>query len=239
MDVITGQGLTQALEGVDVVIDVSDPMPGDDHADLTGTLTAAARNLVGACASQGVQRLVMLTIAGIEKPVFDRFPYYVAKRAAKEIVLNGPVPATIVKSTHWYEFATNPAVVICDDREVVVQDWLIQPIAVDTVADVLVEAALGQTHAPLSITGPRALRLPELTSKLLARRGDPRGVRAVQPALSALAIGALLASEDAVVLGPDVDTWLQTLAPAGAGSGSPAQQSTDLPPESTQDLTRV
>jgi hypothetical protein len=32
--------------------------------------------------------------------------------------------------------------VICNDREVTAQDWLIQPIAADTVADVLVEAAL-------------------------------------------------------------------------------------------------
>jgi uncharacterized protein YbjT (DUF2867 family) len=111
---------------------------------------------------------------------------------AKQIVLDGAVPATVVKSTQWYEFATNPAAVTGNDGEVIVEDWLIQPIAADTVADVLVEAALGQIHSPRTITGPDVMRLPDLTSKLLARQGDGRRVRAVQPQLPGLAAGALL-----------------------------------------------
>jgi nucleoside-diphosphate-sugar epimerase len=91
VDLVTGQGLLQALEGVDVVIDASNPMPADDQSDITDTLAAAAHNLVGACASHEIQRLVMLTIAGIQDPVFDGFPYYVAKREAQEIVLNSRV----------------------------------------------------------------------------------------------------------------------------------------------------
>ena len=225
VDVISGRGLFQALAGVDVVIDVSNPMPADGHASITQTVATATRNVVGACAARDIQRLVVLTIAGIEDPVFDGFPYYEAKRAAKDIVLDGPVPATIVKSTQWYEFATNPAAVSSPDGEVIVQDWLVQPIAADTVADVLVEAALSQTPAPRTITGPDAIRLPELTTKMLAQQGDNRRVRTVQPELAALASGALLASDGAVVIGPDVDAWLLTLSPAGtdgdsAGNGS-------------------
>jgi NAD(P)H-binding len=213
VDVTTGIGLLQALEGVDVVIDVSAPMPADDHGDLPETLTTAARNVVGACAAQGVGRLVVLTVAGIEQPVFDGLPYYVAKRAAEDVVLNGPVPATIVKSTNFLELATNPAAVTFNDHEVLVQDWLIQPIAADTVADVLVQAALAQSRLPRTITGPHAIRLPTLTSRLLAVQGDRRRVRAVQPALTGLAVGALLAPDHAIALGPDVDTWLDTFAP--------------------------
>jgi uncharacterized protein YbjT (DUF2867 family) len=212
LDVITGNGLSEALRGVDVVIDVSNPMPTDDYSEISDTLTTAARNVVDACTSHGIQRLVVLTNAGIERAVFDEVPYYVAKRAAKDIVLNSQVPATIVKSTQLHEFATNPTAVICSDREVVVQDWLIQPIAADTIADVLVESALAQTRTPRTVTGPDVIRLPQLTSKLLALQGDHRPVRAAEPALPALAVGALLAPGDAVVLGPDVDTWLQTLA---------------------------
>ena len=222
VDVVSGQGLRRALEGVDVVIDVSNPMPADGSSDITHTVATASRNVVGACAAQQIRRLVVSTIAGVEDPVFDGFPYYEAKRVAKQVVLDSPVPATIVKSTQWYEFATNPAAVNYHDGEVIVQDWLIQPVAADSVADVLVEAALGQAHLPRTVTGPSAIRLPELTSKLLARQGDDRRVRAVQPALPALAAGALLASDRAIVIGPDVDTWLQTLAPAGM-DGSPAE----------------
>lgn len=221
VDLITGHGLREALEGVDVVIDVSNPMPADADADFPDYLTTAYHNLVGACAAQGIQRLVVSTIAGIEDPVFDEFPYFVAKRAAEEVVLGGLVPATIVKSTQWHEVATNPKAVNLCDGEVVAQDWLIQPVAADTVADVLVEAALSQTRTPRTITGPEAIRLPELVSKLLASQGDDRRVCVAEPALAAFSRGALLAPDHAVVLGPDIDTWLATLASArGSSAGA-------------------
>lgn len=213
IDLLDGQDLSQVLKGVDVAIDVSNPMPPDGQSDIVETVSTAARRVMGACASAEVQRLVVATIAGIEDPVFDGFAYYEAKRAAKEILLDGPVPTTIVKSTQWYEFATNPAAVNASDGEVVVEDWLIQPIAADTVADVLVEAALGQAHKPRTITGPHPIRLPELTSKVLSRQGDSRAVRTVPPPVNGLATGALLATDHAVIVGPDVETWLSTLAP--------------------------
>lgn len=213
VDLFNGPELSQALRGVDVAIDVSNPVPPDGRSDISQTLATASRNIVGACARQDVQRLVVSTIAGIEDPVFDGFPYYEAKREAKDILLDGPVPTTIVKSTQWYEFATNHDAVTCNAKEVIVEDWLIQPIAADTVADVLIEAALGQSHTPRTITGPDTIRLPDLTSKLLAQQGDSRQVRTVEPAVAALGAGALLAPGHAVVVGPDVETWLQTMAP--------------------------
>jgi uncharacterized protein YbjT (DUF2867 family) len=215
VDVVTGAGLPEALHGVDIVIDVSNPRPEGDYlggTDIVDTLTAAARNVVGACTAHGIQRLVLLTIANVERPVFDGDPCCEGKRAAKSIVLNSQVPATLVTSTQFHEFATNPRAVICNDHEVVAQDWLIQPIAADTVADVLVEAALAQTRTPRTITGPHAIRLPQLTAKFLALQGDTRRVHTVRPVLPELASGALLAPHHAAVLGPDVDTWLQTLA---------------------------
>jgi hypothetical protein len=61
---------------------------------------------------------------------------------------------------------------------------------------------------------PDAIRPPDLTSKLLAQQGDSRQVRTVKSAVATLGAGALLAPGQSVV-GPDVDTWLQTLAPPG------------------------
>lgn len=221
IDLLTGHGLSEALTGVDIVIDVSNPDVSNANntaGDVTQTVITACRNLVGACAAQQVERLVVSTIAGIDNPEFDNVPYFVAKRAAEKLALEGPVAATTVKSTQWYEFATSPAAATFDDHEVVVEDWLIQPIAADVVADVLVEAALGQTRTPRTITGPQVIRLPLLVARLLAMQGDDRRVRAVQPIPNSLALGGLSAPDHAVVLGPDVDAWLQTLAPAGAMS---------------------
>lgn len=215
VDLLDGESLYRALKGVDIAIDVANPTAHDGHPTITSALTTASRNVMGVCSARGVQRLVMSTMAGIDDPVFDGLPYFEGKRAAKEILLDGPVPTTVVKSTSWYESASGPAgPVHCAGDELIVEDWLIQPIAADTVADVLVETALGQTHTPRTITGPDSIRLPELASKVFARQGDSRPVRVVQPAVPALAAGALLAPERAVVVGPDVETWLQTLPSA-------------------------
>ncbi|BBZ74017.1 NmrA family transcriptional regulator [Mycobacterium paraseoulense] len=215
VDLLDGAALYRALKGVDVAIDVSNPAPKDGQQNVTHTLTTASRNVMGVCAARDVRRVVLSTMACIDDPAFDGVPYFEAKRAAKDILLDGPVPTAVVKSTPWYESAAGPTgPVNCDGNEVIVEDWLVQPIAADTVADVLVEAALGQTYAPRTITGPEAIRLPELTSKIFARQGDSRRVRAVKPAIPALAAGALLASERAVVVGPDIDTWLRSLPPA-------------------------
>lgn len=215
IDLLSGEGLYRAFKDVDVAIDVSNPVADDGQPTNPQAFTTASHNLMGVCAAREVQRLVVSTMAGIDDPVFDGVPFFEAKRAAKEILLDGPVPTTVVKSTTWYESATGPAgPVTCDGDEVIVEDWLIQPIAADTVADVIVETALGQTPTPRTITGPNTIRLPELTTKVLAQQGDSRPVRAVQPAVGALATGALLAPDRAIVLGPDLDTWLRTQAPA-------------------------
>lgn len=223
VDLLDGESLYRALKGVDVAIDVSNPVPDDSQPSVTQALATASRNVMGVCSARGVQRLVVSMMAGIDDPVFDGLAYVEGKRAAKEILLDGPVPTTVVKSTPWYESATGPSgPVTCHGDEVIVEDWLIQPIAADTVADVLVETALGQSPAPRSITGPDTIRLPELATRVLARQGDRRPMRTVQPAVPALAAGALLAAERAVVVGPDVETWLQSLPPASGNGGEGA-----------------
>ncbi len=42
-----------------------------------------------ACSSQRVGHLVFLSIWGVENPVFDGFPYYLAKRAQEGLVAEG------------------------------------------------------------------------------------------------------------------------------------------------------
>lgn len=214
VDLLTGEGLDEALAEVDVAIDVSNAFPPDETIGLHEALTSATRNIVEACTTQQVGHLVYLSISGVDKPVFDDFPYYVAKRSQDGIVADSSVPATVVKSTQFHEFATNPSAVSFEDDEVRVEDWLVQPVAADTVADVLVEAALDSPGTQArTITGPETVRLPGLTIKLLDRLGDTRPVRATAASLPELSEGVLLAPDHATVLGPNVDTWLESVNP--------------------------
>ncbi|GLY71512.1 SDR family oxidoreductase [Amycolatopsis taiwanensis] len=212
VDLVSGDGLAAAVAGADAVIDASNAFPPNESMEWSQALTTATRNVVETCSERGVNRLVFLSISGVENPAFDNFPYYVAKREQEKIVKNSGLGATILKTTQWYEFATNPAAVTFREDEVEVQDWLIQPVAVDTVADVLVREALQPPReSPVLITGPNKVRLPELVRRRLEALGDARPVRTVQPPLAVLGEGALVAPQQARVVGPDVDTWLAAL----------------------------
>lgn len=212
IDLVTGDGLAALLSDVDVVVDASNPAPPDDAVPWGRAMTTATRNVVAACAEQQVDHLVFLSIIGIEDPAFDGFDYYLAKREQERIVDGSGPRATIVKTTQWHEFATNPAAVTFRDDRVEVRDWLLQPVAADAVADALVQEVLAPSgRRQVLITGPERVRLAELTRRYLRARGDERPVHALDPQLPELADGALVAPDEAAVVGPGVEEWLGTV----------------------------
>jgi hypothetical protein len=55
-------------------------------------------------------------------------------------------------------------------------------------------------------------------------------VRTVQPSLAALSGGALLAPDHAIVLGPNIDAWLNSQTVDGARNQPLGDESTEPPP---------
>ncbi|HAY86195.1 MAG TPA: nucleoside-diphosphate sugar epimerase [Micrococcus luteus] len=206
IDLHTGAGLVEGLRGAEVVIDTSNAFPADGQ-DLAGVFADATGRLLAACEQAGVPRVVHLSICNIDDAAFDDFDYYLAKRAQEAVLSDFEVPHTIVRSAQWMEFALNPSAVTQTDADVRAEDWLIQPIAVAAVADVLLEAAT-QDPRDRQIAGPEQIRLPELTKQVLHARGDTRPVATTAPSLPALTQGVLLAPAEAELLGPDVSTWV-------------------------------
>ena len=88
VDVITGEGLAEALAGVECVIDAATG-PSPEQEAATAFFTTAARNLHEAGARAGVQRMVVVSIIGI-----DRFTagYNAAKVAQERGDAVGPDP---------------------------------------------------------------------------------------------------------------------------------------------------
>src|SRR6266545_6484134 len=93
VDVVTGDGLAEALTGVECVIDVATG-PSPDQEAATAFFTAAARNLHAAGVRAGVQRMVVVSIIGC-----DRFTagYGAAKNAHEKAHLSGPIPVRILR----------------------------------------------------------------------------------------------------------------------------------------------
>src|SRR5262245_20415705 len=99
VDVVTGKGLAEALAGVRVVVDAASSRTPDQQ-EATSFFTTAARQLQEAGAKAGVQRIVVVSIIGIDK---FKAGYYAAKIAHEKAMLAGPVPVRIVRSTQFHE----------------------------------------------------------------------------------------------------------------------------------------
>jgi uncharacterized protein YbjT (DUF2867 family) len=176
VDTITGEGLAEALEGAQVVVDVANAPAWDDQAVLEFFQTSS-RNLLAAEAAAGVAHHVALSVVGT-----DRLPesgYFRAKVAQEELVKAGPIPYTIVRATQFFEFIGRIADSGTDGNTVRLSPALVRPEAADDVvaalADVAVEAPLNDT---VELAGPEAFRLDELARRVLSAHGDPRRVMA-------------------------------------------------------------
>lgn len=208
-DLLTGDGLADALAGVDAVIDASSmarPPAGMTMLDAT---TTAIDHLTAVATDAGVGRLVVLSIVGVDEPCFGPGTYYETKRVHEERAVASGLPTTVVRTTQWFEFATNPGAVRLHDDRVEVQDRLMQPVAAAAVATVLVDRAMAaDLPAMLQVAGPARMLLSELTAAVLRHVGDDRPVVAVDPPTSELLTGVLLPPDDALIVGPSLDDWL-------------------------------
>ena len=176
VNTITGEGLAEALEGAQVVVDVANAPAWEDAAVLDFFQTSS-RNLLAAEAAAGVGHHVTLSVVGTDRLPESR--YFRAKVAQEELVKAGPVPYTIVRATQFFEFICRIADSNTDGNTARLSPALVQPEAADdvaaTVADVAVGAPLNDT---VELAGPEAFRLDELARRLLSATGDPRQVTA-------------------------------------------------------------
>ena len=97
-DLATGDGLTEAVTGVDAVLHlVSAPRGRQTYqVDVLGT-----RRLVVAAGTAGVRHIVYISIVGVDRvPI----PYYRHKLAAEQVIAAGPVPWSVLRATQFPQF---------------------------------------------------------------------------------------------------------------------------------------
>jgi uncharacterized protein YbjT (DUF2867 family) len=174
VNTVTGEGLTEAVRGASVVVDVSNSPSLEDAAALE-FFEGSTRNLLDAEATAGVGHHVALSIVGT-----DRLPdsgYYRAKLTQEKLIASSPIPYSIVHATQFFEFIEHIAQAATDGDTVRVAPVPTQPMAADDVASALARVSEG---APLNgiveIAGPERIRLDELIRRVLNARRDPRQV---------------------------------------------------------------
>jgi uncharacterized protein YbjT (DUF2867 family) len=211
VDIITGEGLDDALNGVDIIVDAAS-WPTSEQDAATKFFLTATRNLQEAGQRAGVRRIVVVSIIGT-----DRFStgYNAAKHAHEQAMLAGPLPVQVLRAAQFHEFVA-PLMEWGTQGEVsYLPNMRTQLVAARTVAEGLADLATGpETSGTIAeIAGPREENLVEAARLLAARRGGPARVEPVSdpslvPELELFESGALLPGPDAQLAGPTFEQWL-------------------------------
>jgi uncharacterized protein YbjT (DUF2867 family) len=175
VDLMTGDGLGAALDGVDAVIDTvsSPPVSREETVHYFGTTTA---NLLGAEARAGVRHHVLLSIVGVDR--LEGNAHYFGKREQERLVAEGTVPWTIVPATQFFDFAELAAGWAERDGVAAIAPLLVQPIAPDDIAAILAEVAVGEPRGRYAdVAGPDTQDLVDMARRTHQMRG--REVRLV------------------------------------------------------------
>jgi uncharacterized protein YbjT (DUF2867 family) len=171
---ITGEGLTEAMAGAQVVMDLTNSPSFEDRAVLAFFETSG-RNLLAAEAAAGVQHHVALSIVGT-----DRTPdngYFRAKVAQEQLIETSGIPYTIIRATQFLEFLGGIAASSAEGNVVRLSPGLFQPIAADDVAPIVAEVALAAPrNGIVEIAGPERAPFHAIVARYLQAVGDPREV---------------------------------------------------------------
>ncbi|MFJ4584572.1 SDR family oxidoreductase [Streptomyces echinatus] len=174
VDTLTGQGLTEALKGADVVVDVSNS-PSFDAEPALDFFTRSARHMTEAEKEAGVRHHVTLSIVGVDQ--VPGYGYYRAKVAQEEAVRDGGVPYSIVRATQFFEFIAPVMDMSTEGGQVRMPSTRLRPIAAADVASAVAEAAQGEpSNGVRNIAGPEIQRLDRLGEITLAAKPDGRTV---------------------------------------------------------------
>jgi uncharacterized protein YbjT (DUF2867 family) len=210
VDVISGEGLAAAIEGVDLIIDAAtSPTP----AGAAEFFKASVRNLQQAGAEHGIEEILAISIIGTDH--FD-VGYNAAKLAQERAHLEGPVPARILRAAQFHEFVAELVEWSRQGDVSYVPEMRTQLVAARSVAEALADLVDGADSAPVGnpiseVAGPREESLVEVARQFAGQNGnglqievgewpdDPEGL---YPS------GALLPGPVAKLAGPTYEEWL-------------------------------
>jgi len=174
VDLMTGRGLSEALQGAQVVIDLTNSPSFEDSAVLNFFETSA-RNLFPAEAAAGVRHHVALSIVGADRMV--NLGYMRAKVAQENAIKSSGIPYTIVRATQFFEFIGSLADAGTQDGTVRLSNVLMQPIAAEDIAGAVAKIALqSPKNGYINVAGPDRRQLDELARELLKSKNDSRRV---------------------------------------------------------------
>jgi uncharacterized protein YbjT (DUF2867 family) len=207
LDLLSGQGLPEAVAGADVVVNLTNSPTFDDASPAFFQTTMD--NLLAAAKSAAVGHAVILSIVGADQ--VPSLVYYRAKVLQEDVLKAGPVPYSIVRATQFFEFIDAVLSWTADENTVRLPATLVQPMAAADVAQAVADVSIGTPmQGTRNVAGPEVFPLDELGRITLAAQGDQRTVITDNSAgMFAAASGdALIAKDGAVIARTTYREWL-------------------------------
>ena len=135
-DLRTGEGLAQAVTGIDVIIHCASSPTNPRQVDVEGT-----KRLLQAAERAGISHIIYVSIVGVDRNPF--YPYYATKLEVEQMIEQASIGWTILRATQFHEFVLQ-LIQLLDRLPIMMmpKGFLLQPIQVGEVADRLVELAL-------------------------------------------------------------------------------------------------
>lgn len=174
IDILTGAGLATALEGTDVVIDLSNS-PSPDGETALSFFGTAAKNLVAAEKLANIKHHLILSIVGTDRA--QHIGYMQAKKIQEDAIIQSGIPYTIIRSTQFHEHISTIIAVQGEGQYVNVSTMDYQPIAVQDVVDYVVRFAVeAPRNAMVEIAGPDRNPMNTFVTKFLEEKKDDKKV---------------------------------------------------------------
>ncbi|MBC9032891.1 SDR family oxidoreductase [Sphingomonas sp. JC676] len=214
VDTLTGEGLAKALEGAEVVVDVSNS-PSFDAQPAMDFFQTAGRNIAAAEKAAGVRHHLALSVVGTER--LQDSGYFRAKLAQEQLIKASAIPYTLIHATQFFEFLRGIAQSAIEGDTVRLSPARFQPMAAQDVAAAVAEAALAPPlNGTREVAGPDSFRIDELVARVLDYDKDPHKVIADPEALYfgvRLDDSSLMPGPDARLGSTSFDWWLANVPP--------------------------
>ena len=174
VNAMTGEGVADAVAGVDAVVDVSNSPSWTDE-DVLNFFTTSSRNLLEAERAAGVKNHVALSIVGADRAAASG--YMRGKIAQEKVIQESGSPYSIVRATQFFEFVDGIADSLTDGDTVRAPHGAFQPIAAADVATAVTRAAIGDpVNGLINIAGPEKQGMDDFIRTRFAATGDKRQV---------------------------------------------------------------
>ena len=172
----TGEGLADALEGAETLIDVSNSSY-TDPAGAQEFFSASTLNLLSYGAAAGIRHHVALSVVGTDRLARSEGGHFQAKQMQEQLIQDSGREYSIVHATQFYEFIRSITDAATNHGVARLADALIRPMAADDVAAGAISVALDAPRNGMrEFAGPEEFRIADLAQRELRFRHDDREI---------------------------------------------------------------